>query len=158
MSDGIGYYAFRPLRHFADFGGRSRRTEVVIWYLAVSVAGVATHLAASAVMDDTLPATLIFDLLILCPTLALCVRRLHDGGLSGWWSLLALPLVADGLYQSWTLMTTDAMFAEPPLPGIAAALAAWLAFLALVVLLFKPDTPGPNRWGNNPRYDAPEPA
>ena len=73
-SQSFAYYALRPLRHFADFRGRSTRSELVGWYFASLFAAAVAHLAAS------------------------------------------------------------------------------------IILLLKNDDPGSNRWGPNPRYDAPQTA
>ncbi|MFN3388136.1 MAG: DUF805 domain-containing protein [Allosphingosinicella sp.] len=157
MSDGIGYYAFRPLRRFADFGGRSRRSELVVWQFAIVFAGTSLLLAFSLARSDPEPAMTILQLLLLWPTLALLVRRLHDGGLSGWWVLLALPTAADNLYRDWQRFATGEMAVDGFATGTA-GIVFGTAFIALFVLLLKPGMPGSNRWGDDPRYDAPEPA
>ncbi len=75
---------------YTDFSGRSRRSEY--WWAFLFNTIVATVLAF-------LPEGLAFlsglwSLVILVPSLALCIRRLHDVGKSGWWYLfLLIPLV-----------------------------------------------------------------
>jgi hypothetical protein len=63
----------------------------------------------------------LFNLLILIPTIAVSVRRIHDSGFSGWWYLLSLT-------------------------GIG----------SIVMLIFglMDGTPGPNRYGEDPKGRA----
>ena len=72
---------------YTDFKGRSRRSEYWWVYLFnMIVSGVIALLIADLAW--------IWSLVTLVPSLALCVRRLHDIGKSGWWILIALvPLV-----------------------------------------------------------------
>jgi uncharacterized membrane protein YhaH (DUF805 family) len=145
----------RTFRHFADFRGRSTRTEFVVWYvfsmlLAFAVDRIASVLAADAAGSA---AELIW-LPLLLPTFALVVRRLHDGGWSGWLALIGLPGLTDAYYGMW--MNSGSPYPVPhdlfP-PEIRLVLAG--AAVLLFVLLVWNDQPGPNRWGPNPRYDAP---
>jgi uncharacterized membrane protein YhaH (DUF805 family) len=73
--------------HYADFKGRSRRSEYWWAYLFT--------LLVSGVIAAIIPALAgVWSLATLVPSIAVSVRRLHDIGKSGWWLLLALiPLV-----------------------------------------------------------------
>ncbi|SDR88418.1 Uncharacterized membrane protein YhaH, DUF805 family [Paraoerskovia marina] len=69
---------------YATFSGRARRSEywwysLVIFILSAIVGGIG---------NDIL--TFVFSLVILVPTLAVGVRRLHDTGRTGWWILIGL--------------------------------------------------------------------
>ena len=146
-------WALLPLRRYAEFGGRSRRTELVAFYLLTMLVGVAlafpTFLLRSTEMEL---AGWLFTLAVLCPSLALGVRRLHDTGRSGWWMLLIVPGVALSLWRDFypeTALDPERMEA---LTGLAD-----LASFGLLVLLLWNDDPEPNRYGPNPRYDPPEP-
>lgn len=100
-------------RHYADFSGRARRRE---YWMFVLFNGIVTLLllllilpyviqasAAQASGQSDLPgggaavlallgAVLItlYSLAVLVPSIAVCVRRLHDTGKSGWLYLLSL--------------------------------------------------------------------
>ena len=50
------------------------------------------------------------DIVILVPTLAVTVRRLHDVGKSGWWILISLIPIIGGI---WLLILTVTVFAAP---------------------------------------------
>ncbi len=49
----------------------------------------------------------IVNLALLLPTLAVCVRRLHDIGRSGWWLLLMLTIIGNIPVIYW--LTRDSM-------------------------------------------------
>jgi uncharacterized membrane protein YhaH (DUF805 family) len=89
---------------FADFKGRSRRSEY--WYVQLFL--VVTNLAVAgidlALMDGDVDRFIanggggIFGLIwifaTIVPALAVLVRRLHDTGKTGWWALVGfIPLV-----------------------------------------------------------------
>ena len=106
---------FEPLRKYATFRGRARRMEYWLWQLfLVLLFGVlygwltsqtgpippnATPDEMSAILNAApgamLPATVfgIASLGLFLPSLALAVRRLHDGDRSGWWLLLGLTVI-----------------------------------------------------------------
>jgi uncharacterized membrane protein YhaH (DUF805 family) len=152
-------WAVLPLRRYAEFGGRSTRTELLSFYLMVMLVlavGVVSSLYAPALRSAGIAVVgWLLLLALLCPSVALAVRRLHDSGRSGWWALLGAPGYAVNLF--------DDFYAGPPLdPRMMAPLAdlvglAGLANLALFVLLVWNDEPGPNCYGPNPRMDPPEP-
>ncbi|MEP7007238.1 MAG: DUF805 domain-containing protein [Sphingomonas bacterium] len=97
-----------PLKRYADFNGRSRRTEYWMFHLAITIALVAAIffiLAVASTMravDDGFPVAMriflglvaIGWLAIIIPSLAVQVRRFHDQDLSGWFVLLGfIPYV-----------------------------------------------------------------
>ena len=89
---------------FADFKGRSRRSEY--WYVQSFL--VVTNLAVAgidlALMDGDLDrfianggggiVGLIWIFATIVPALAVLIRRLHDTGRTGWWALVGfVPFV-----------------------------------------------------------------
>ena len=83
---------------FATFQGRARRAE--FWYFVLftilggMVAGVLDAIVFGSTGDETGPLGGIFGLVVLIPSIAVAVRRLHDTGRSGWWWWLWLiPIV-----------------------------------------------------------------
>jgi len=89
---------------FADFKGRSRRSEY--WYVQLFL--VVTNLAVAgidlALMDGDVDrfianggggiVGLIWIFATIVPALAVLIRRLHDAGKTGWWALVGfIPLV-----------------------------------------------------------------
>ena len=80
---------------YADFSGRSRRSEFWWAYLSITIIGA----IATAILGDM---AFIWSLAVLVPNVALCIRRLHDVGKSGWWYLIGLvPLVGPILLLIW---------------------------------------------------------
>jgi uncharacterized membrane protein YhaH (DUF805 family) len=147
--------ALRPLRHYADFGGRSTRTELLLFYLLLGIVEVpVVGLGALAIGYRASHWTEVaLSLALLCPGAALAVRRLHDVGFSGWWLLPTAPLVA---WNLWELVErTGDPFLMPPDPPLALAIPVGLYWLALTVLLLWDDDLNVNRYGPNPRYDSP---
>ena len=86
---------------------------------------------------------LAFNLVILLPSIAVAVRRLHDLGRSGWWYLLFAILMA-----------------LPVIPNCMHLTGFWPTFLNLlalaitifyIVVMCKDSQPGENKWGPNPK-------
>ena len=72
---------------YADFKGRSRRSE--FWWASLAIGIIGS--IVTAILGDL---SFIWSLATLIPSLAICIRRLHDIGKSGWWYLISLiPLV-----------------------------------------------------------------
>ncbi len=139
-----------PLKRYADFKGRSRRKEywsftllVVIVYVVLMALMLAGGFPMAAMTNPEMaagsmgegPGVLfwlgagllgLFVLAIIIPAIAVVVRRLHDRDMSGWWYLGAI--VASMI----------------PVVG-------FLASIALLVLMCLPGTPGPNRFGPDPK-------
>src|SRR5690349_7399879 len=78
---------------YAQFDGRARRPEFW-WYVLINwiIGAVFGILGQASVVFSIIGG--IYSLAVLCPGLAVGIRRLHDVGRSGWWVLLALiPIV-----------------------------------------------------------------
>lgn len=141
-----------PFKRYAEFSGRSRRMEywsfallnfiVYLVLVAIMMAGgfsleqFAAMQTPGAQLEP--PGTLfyvgagllgIYALAIFIPNIAVTIRRLHDRNMSGWFLLLFIVLSAI------------------PLVGMLVGI-AWL------VLMFLPGTPGPNKYGPDPKDPA----
>lgn len=80
-------------RQYVGFGGRARRSEYWYFFLFNFIVGFVLGFLGTFVGIFDFLGT-IYSLAVFLPGLALCFRRLHDIGKSGWWLLLALiPLV-----------------------------------------------------------------
>jgi uncharacterized membrane protein YhaH (DUF805 family) len=131
---------FQPLRKYADFTGRARRTEfwlfallvflieIVFMALLSAVGGSAMVMgdpaaAAAVPMTGAIGAVLFAHLAVmlalLVPSLAVTFRRLHDTNRRGWWILIGL------------------------IPLIGA--------VVLFIFYLLDGTPGPNRFGDDPK-------
>ncbi|MEL7688106.1 DUF805 domain-containing protein [Citromicrobium bathyomarinum] len=137
-----------PLKRYFDFQGRSRRLEfwmfallnvIVFTVLSVIVFGTgATMSQIQAADPNDLGAIyggmfsglgilfVIWWLVVLIPSIAVSVRRLHDREMTGWWYLGFIVLSAI------------------PLIG-------FVATIAFIVVMALPGTPGPNKYGPSPK-------
>ena len=98
----------------------------------------------------------IVTLVLLLPSLAVTVRRLHDTNRTGWWFPLPIVLRVVGLVVGVSLVFTDLLIL-----GIAlSVLGSVVGFMALLVFLIQPGNPHPNQYGPDPlqqRAGASEP-
>lgn len=134
-----------PLKRYAEFSGRSRRMEywmftllniIVMLVLAfIAFGGIGLADLADPASDEMLIAgltggfgllILLYFLVILIPSIAVTVRRLHDRDMSGWWYL--------GFFVGGLLPFVGFLFS-----------------IALLVLMLLPGTTGPNRFGEDPK-------
>jgi len=137
-----------PFKRYAEFSGRSRRMEywmfallnvivaTVLMFIVLGAGGAAGVLEADAAGDPAAGLSALFGgmglllvvyaLAVLLPSIAVTVRRLHDRDMSGWWYLGA---IVGGMI---------------PFVG-------FLISIAFLVLMALPGTPGPNRFGPDPK-------
>jgi uncharacterized membrane protein YhaH (DUF805 family) len=87
----ISYFTL-AYKKYAEFSGRSTRSEYWYFYLAYFIITIILSLLSS--LSDAVDIVLaIFALATLIPYLAVTVRRMHDIGKSGWnilWNLLPI--------------------------------------------------------------------
>ena len=77
--------------NYAHFSGRASRSEYWWWWLVYFVAYLAVSFVLALSRSTALWAVFFLaGLLLIIPSLAVFVRRLHDIGRSGWWWLIAI--------------------------------------------------------------------
>jgi uncharacterized membrane protein YhaH (DUF805 family) len=92
--------AVLPLKRYADFRGRSTRTELLFFYLLFWTVTTVVHFSGAALGKSWSEWILLaWWLATALPTAALFVRRLHDVGWSGWWLAGLLPIAAFNFWQ-----------------------------------------------------------
>ena len=97
------HFGYGLTRNYANFRGRAHRAEfwsyALFWLLALALVmavglvfdgGLTDFRAAVEAPAVTLTLSVVFVLATLLPGLGLAVRRQHDIGLSGWYSLFVL--------------------------------------------------------------------
>ena len=102
----IGYY-IDFWKNYVNFSGRSRRAAY--WYVVLMtfIIGIVLSLLAYAAPTLSILSS-IYGLASLIPSIAICVRRLHDIGKSGWWYLLVfVPLVGAIILLVWFIREGD---------------------------------------------------
>lgn len=85
----------------------------------------------------------IFCLLILLPSLAVTVRRLHDTGRSGWWFV--------PLYVGMLLNNIPTLFSCSIGVKMLLMLISLAALIVYLVFMFLDSQEGENKWGPNPK-------
>ena len=103
------FYFKKAINQYADFSGKSTRSEYWYFFLATLVLHCAVFII-QAIVDDFFFDD-IFNILsvllrlgLFVPSLALTVRRLHDIDRSAWWVLIGLiPLVGPIILLIWLL-------------------------------------------------------
>lgn len=78
---------------YATFSGRARRSEYWYFHLFTVLASVVLSVLGMISQDTATIVRGIYSLAVLLPSLAVCVRRLHDVGKSGWNLLWILTVV-----------------------------------------------------------------
>ena len=87
------------LKNYATFSGRARRKEYWMFFLfnvLISLGlGVLDVVAGTySVEYETGFFSALYSLLVLIPSIAVSVRRLHDTNRSGWWIVISLiPII-----------------------------------------------------------------
>ena len=88
------------LKYF-QFDGRASRSEYW-WFFLFSL----IVLQVAAVLDAVTGLFIFYltaALVLMIPTLSVCVRRFHDFGMSGWWILIVLiPIIGSLVVLIWT--------------------------------------------------------
>ena len=79
--------------NWKNFSGRTRRSA--FWYAVLANMIVSWVLGFISGMLDLAIIASLYVLVALVPSIALCVRRLHDTSHSGWWYLLAFVPLAN---------------------------------------------------------------
>lgn len=152
---------FAPLTRLLDFRGRTRRAE--FWPYLLLLAGIYllgfVFLFMGGMRGGLLGGVMVLFLLVgLLALLAFAatVRRVHDVGWSGWWVgayvLLTLLFIANALYSRARVLAGDQGMMMDYFPLIAGlALFQNGLGLLLLVLCVLDGTPGPNRFGPDPK-------
>lgn len=97
-------------QQYADFNGRARRKEYWMFclfnFIISFVIGVIAGLTG---MYELIYLSYIYGLAVFIPSLAVCIRRLHDVGKSGWMYLIVLiPII--GVIWLIILFCTDSQY------------------------------------------------
>jgi uncharacterized membrane protein YhaH (DUF805 family) len=164
-------YMLMPFRRYADFNGRSRRSEFwmfvllqIIVFLAFMVLMVAAGgalfftsgdpagaIAAGGMMVLIFLVFGIYWLGTLIPYYAVTVRRLHDTNRSGWWAFGPLLLsIVTQIFAGAAAVTGDPM-AITMVVGLFSLINFGLGIVVLVFMCLD-GTPGPNQYGHDPKY------
>jgi uncharacterized membrane protein YhaH (DUF805 family) len=161
-----------PFRRYADFSGRSRRQEYWSWVLLQVIVGIGFLVLMMIVGGSVLASgslsgaasggiaimligllELVWALACLVPNIAVTVRRLHDTNRSGWWILAPLVPYLVALFSMVGGISSGSGggMAAAGMIGLLCILAAGVLGLVVLVFMFLEGTPGPNRFGADPK-------
>lgn len=152
------------IENYCNFKGRARRSEYWWAQLGMSIGTIVLYAIAmigsimkiqhwpggNIVAIFGVAIYLIYSLAIFLPSLGAQVRRLHDVGKSGkmilymflaYILLMAIQVILQITGQLWLLIAF-----------ILIALAILGYAIYLIVLYCKDSEPGPNKWGESPKY------
>lgn len=145
------------LRNTFNFKGRARRREYGWFYLINALMGflcegffdVADMLHLDFLILLVLDSIIIvfwlmmlLGLWLMIAGFSLTVRRLHDLGYSGWWSLATYGVVLVSVIVMLVYQEVDRIWLGMPI----------IVFLCLeIYLLFKDGQPHPNQYGESPK-------
>ena len=104
--------AFSAYARYFDFQGRSTRTEFWSYMLLYTAVFLVLLFGSVLLTDDEDVSRLVLTVLVLInliPSVSIQVRRLHDAGRSGWWTLFGIiPLIGP--------LTLLIMYCQPSIP------------------------------------------
>lgn len=156
-------FMLMPLRRYAEFSGRSRRMEYWMWAVFQFLISIVIQILIFAVGGGAMMATggdptaamaaggaimvifglaIIISLAFIIPSIAVSVRRLHDTNRTGWWLLAPLG--------GYVLVFLGASMESGAISLIGMLIAIGFA-ITLIVFYFLDGTPGPNRYGEDPK-------
>jgi len=134
-----------------DFSGRSRRAEVIYYWIASVLANVVLGFAVIPLLsfNGRIIGSELIRFALSIPAFALFVRRVHDQNRNGAWIIVFIAFFALSITDGLRLLWSDT---KPPFMTliIAVGLILWVACMALT---FLPGTNGPNKYGDDPRLE-----
>jgi len=102
---GFGQAIKSGFSNYVNFAGRAIRSEYWYWVLFTALAVIATEALDSVIFSSDIPSASplnsIFNLVTFLPSLALCIRRLHDIDRTGWWVLIAFTIIGAFVLIYW---------------------------------------------------------
>ena len=141
---------------YAVFSGRAQRSEFW-WFFLFS--------AVSSAIAGVVPVIgLIYQLVLLIPSLSVSARRLHDTGRSAWWlllylgSILAMGIAFAALVLAFVISFDTGNDGGASSAGLIAMVSFFIALgcsIAPLIFYVLPGTVGPNRYGPDPLHPEP---
>ena len=134
MTTAIGWF-WHCLRHYAKFSGRASRPEYWWFQAVVWIVNLILHMLSYRIVLIAAILTVIWNLGVVIPHVAVASRRLHDTGHSFWW--MVPPMIVGFVVLAM----------GRAVPGLLLVVLIGLA-AAFVWLLCEPGDHGPNRYGD----------
>lgn len=150
------------------FTGRARRSEYWYWYLFSVLVSLPLQILVEVIPGDSWVLMLVVALVSLgwslfnaIATLAVCIRRLHDIGRSGWWygasviyAIIWVVVMVIWMFSVLWVTPADSL-SSSLIPWLVVALITYLPLLVYSIVLLvwycTDSMPGPNKYGENPK-------
>lgn len=145
-------WAVRPLKRYAHFNGRAPRAEYWWFYLGTVIVGFLAEILDGSLMSEEVGwLSLVVNLGLIVPSIAVAVRRLHDTDRSGWWLLApVLPAAVFGYQAIQAALSGSIDTWDPGVLAMIAIAALLIACIVLLIFMVLPGTTGPNSHGSDP--------
>ena len=86
----IEWYKKVVFENYANFDGRARRKEYLMFFLANFIISFGLAFVLGLISPTLGLAANVYSLAVLIPSIAVGVRRMHDVGKSGWFLLIPI--------------------------------------------------------------------
>ena len=154
----MNYFILCITKKYADFNGRARRMEFGMYLLISFLLGILISVLGITVMG-IIWLNHLASLLLLVPSVAVYMRRLHDLNMSGWWIIpfYIMPTIyfyGMLMFYGIALGTNLIQFYE--VAGvwfIMYVVLSCVSFAFLIYLIFKEGDPYPNQYGDDPKKE-----
>lgn len=82
-------------KNYTNFSTRATRSEFWFWTLFCFLATLSAAILDGMIFayDNISPLHMLFDLVVLIPSLAVGARRLHDIDRTGWWQAIGISVI-----------------------------------------------------------------
>lgn len=151
------------LRKYAVFSGRASRKEywmfflwniIISFFIGVVIGIITASTGISKDSGDFIQA--IYSLAIMVPSVAVCFRRLHDTGRSGWWLGGELIFIAVSVLVTVGLVLMGANIVLLILIPFVFIPVIAIYSIMLIVFLIQKGTAGENKYGSDPKQLTPK--
>lgn len=146
-------YFVKCMKHYVDFHGRAGRAEFWMFYGVTSMIQTIFSTAMNARKGGEIDAVtpigmiyLVYIIVMILPSLAVGVRRLHDIGKSGWYLAGALVLAV-----ILSIAIGVAIGMQSNVEAIVLMILLIALILAFYIVPMLKGQPGENKWGPNPK-------
>ena len=102
------------LLKYVDFNGRSSRSEFWYFFLFYFLLSVCAEIIDLEITGESFwvnagfgPSQSIVLVLFILPSIAVCARRLHDVGKSGWWQIIHITIIGSIPIFLWCALRSD---------------------------------------------------
>ena len=137
---------------YATFHGRARRSEFWYWVLFNLIISIGLGIIS---LVGGAWVSLLWNLIVFLPNLAVWVRRLHDIGKSGWSIVFDICFLVFSFYVVWDFFIMEPLFGTTKLPRPIlpiVLIGSPVIILSMFINLVTNSERCENRYGKSPKY------